>query len=243
MPLHPEVLDLMYEIYCKKTFENKIPVFYKDQLGRRTIGVGYLLDRDNGQKGNYKTAAQRLANLAAVRRMKGCFVKVIAGKPSEVLATEQEILQDWKDAGELKQTIGGDGRLQVKPLGTPRVMLKETAIRKLFDTINEIHLKKMSVYSWFQAFLDKWPADAQLGILAIAYAAPGLLSRGEPFGKVPQWCKVGSFDKAAQACLQSTWRGSMHRKEFFAKCFTAAHHARTNKEDENILHVRTMMAE
>jgi hypothetical protein len=61
------------------------------------------------------------------------------------------------------------------------------------------------VFNWFKALVTEWPAHAQLDIMAIAYAALGLLSRGKPFGKVPQWCNTGDFDEAAQACREPVW--------------------------------------
>lgn len=236
--LRPGVLDLLFEIYSKKTFENKIPEFYKDRKGLRTIGVGCLVEASD----------RAVVEAYALKKM---FVKTDPEtyQPTNEAVSKPEVMKDWERAKTFALKKDKNGSPQTTRIPKPGVMLTEAGIRQLFNDKNEHDLSTLAgetgrgkERSWFQAFLEEWPADAQLGILAIAFGGPGYLDLGKQFGKVPQWCKVGRFDKAAEACRQAVWGGSDYRKLFFANCFKAAHDIQNNKMDKDTFHIRQFMA-
>jgi GH24 family phage-related lysozyme (muramidase) len=240
--LRPGVLNFLWETYQEEAFENTIRELYKDRLGRRTIGVGVLLDCDiPGQKGSYTRPDQQAKNLAAVLKMKFVKVDPSTGKATRLPASREDVIKDWNDAGKIDQKVV-NAQKQTTRLRRPRVLLDEAEVRRLFDKMNGEHLAVMSKFSWYQDFLLRWPADAQLGILAIAYAGPGMLSAGQTFGKVARACKAGRFDEAAKECLRLSW-GKLHRRRFIAKCFEAADYVLANKKSEDCLYVRSFLAD
>jgi len=142
-------------------FEGVVPYMYLDIKGLVTVGIGNLID------------PVELAQALPFRW------KNSPGSP----ATPEHIAAEWqrlKDDPALAQA----GHLACAPL--TRLELDDAAIdsliaRRLAD--NEAHLKSRE---WFRQF-DAWPADAQLGLLSMAWA----MGPGGP----------GEFEHFRAACL------------------------------------------
>ena len=122
-------------------FEGIVDVFYKDILGLVTIGVGNLVDP--------MSAALGLPMLRA------------DGTP----ASQIEIAAEWK---RIKTAPGLEkqGWRAAKNIATLR--LSQDSIRTLVKAKCEANERALKAR--FSDF-DAWPADAQLGLLSMAWAA------------------------------------------------------------------------
>lgn len=152
-------------------FEGRVPYMYLDILGLVTIGVGNLIDP--------LEAAQALP-----------FRFKTTGSP----ATPDQIAQEWR-ALKNNTSLATKGYQACAAL--TQLDLADDAIDSLILarlTQNEGFLKRQQ---WFQNF-DTWPADAQLGLLSMAWA----MGPGGP-GGFPQFraaCQRLDFATAAAQC-------------------------------------------
>jgi hypothetical protein len=145
---------------------------YLDVLGLVTVGVGNLIDP-------VETA------LALPFQFKN---------DPGTAATQDQIAEEW-------QTLKSDTSLATKGYKAcalvTRLELSDDAINSLILsrlTQNESFLKRQQ---WFQGF-DSWPADAQLGLLSMAWA----MGPGGP-GEFPHFraaCQSLDFAAAAAQC-------------------------------------------
>jgi GH24 family phage-related lysozyme (muramidase) len=156
-------------------FEGVVPWMYLDIKGLVTVGVGNLIDPVG------------LATQLQFRFKPG------AATPG-ALATEDQIAEEWN-------TIKGDQSLAQKgyeacaPLTS--LELTDDAINALIAarlSQNESYLKRQTPFLNF----DTWPADAQLGLLSMAWAmGPG----GPPsFPMFSAACAKMDFATAAEQC-------------------------------------------
>ncbi len=154
-------------------FEGRVPYMYLDVLGLVTVGVGNLVD----------PVATAQALPFRFKNQPG-----IAAPASP--ATRDQIAAEWQ---RLKNdpTLKTSGHLACEPI--TQLELSDDAIDALIldrVTKNEAFLKGQQ---WFQDF-DNWPADAQLGLLSMAWAMG-------PAGP-------GGFPNFRGACLKLDFSGA-----------------------------------
>jgi GH24 family phage-related lysozyme (muramidase) len=153
-------------------FEGRIPYMYLDILGLVTVGIGNLIDP-----------------VATAQALPFCF-KNPPGNP----ATQDQITAEW-------QTLKNDPSLAAKghlaceaitQLALSNGAIDSLVLAKL--TQNESFLKRQQ---WFLSF-DTWPADAQLGLLSMAWA----MGPGGPGGFLHfrAACQALDFKTAAAQC-------------------------------------------
>jgi GH24 family phage-related lysozyme (muramidase) len=152
--------------------EGVVPWMYLDIKGLVTVGVGNLID------------PVELAVKLPFR---------FRTEP-HVAATSEQIAQEWHRIKN-NPALAKAGYRACEPL--TRLGLDETAVDTLFAstlTVNEAILKKTPSFEGF----DSWPADAQLGLLSMAWAlGPGGLARFTHFSAA---CRQLDFGGAAANC-------------------------------------------
>jgi hypothetical protein len=158
-------------------FEGRIPYMYLDVLGLVTVGVGNLVDP--------VSIAQALP--FRFKNNPGIAAPASAATPDQIAAEWQRLKND--------PTLKTRGHLACEPI--TQLELSADAIDDLIldrVTKNEAFLKSQQ---WFQSF-DTWPADAQLGLLSMAWA----MGPGGPAG-FPHFraaCQGLDFSVAATEC-------------------------------------------
>jgi hypothetical protein len=187
-------------------FEGRVKYMYLDSLGLVTVGVGNLIDSADPQA---STPEQALA-LPFVRHVNGD--PDIDGDP----ATAEEITGDWwrlKTRPELAKT----GHLGAKPLTTVHLTgadIDTLVARRLQSYEDE--LRKTPEF----ADLDDWPADAQLGLLSMAWAMGGGFASG---GRWPDFRgAVAARDWTAAAGDSHIGNGAPARNAADAQLFSNA---------------------
>jgi hypothetical protein len=161
-------------------FEGRVPYMYLDILGLVTVGVGNLIDP-----------------VQAAQALPFCFKNRPGISAPGSPATQDQITQEWQA---LKSTPGlaTKGFTACEPI--TQLELSDDAIDSIVLarlTQNESFLKRQQ---WFQNF-DTWPADAQLGLLSMAWA----MGPGGP-GGFPHFraaCQSLDFNTAAAQCKMS----------------------------------------
>lgn len=158
-------------------FEGRVPYMYLDVLGLVTVGVGNLVD-------------PVLAAQALPFRFKN---RPGIAAPGSA-ATADQIAAEW-------QTLKNDPSLKTRGYKAcepiTQLELSDDAIDSLIIdrlTKNESFLKRQP---WFQDF-DTWPADAQLGLLSMAWAM-GPAGPGT-FPSFRAACQRLDFNTAAAQC-------------------------------------------
>jgi hypothetical protein len=158
-------------------FEGRIPYMYLDVLGLVTVGVGNLVDPVQ--------TAQALP--FQFKNQPGIPAPGSPATPDQIAAEWQRLKND--------PTLKTRGHLACQPV--TQLELSDDAIDSLILdrlTKNETFLKGQP---WFQSF-DTWPADAQLGLLSMAWA----MGPGGP-GGFPHFCaacQTLDFGTAATEC-------------------------------------------
>lgn len=155
-----------------ETFEGVVPWMYLDIKGLVTVGVGNLID------------PIELALHLPFR---------FRNEPN-LAATTEEIEAEWRCI-KANTALARAGHKACEPL--TQLALDEVAIDALIATKlaeNEAILKESE---FFQGF-DSWPADAQLGLLSMAWAlGPNGPKR---FQKFAEACRNLDFVRAADNC-------------------------------------------
>jgi hypothetical protein len=158
-------------------FEGRVPYMYLDIKGLVTVGVGNLIDP-----------------VEAAQALPFCFKNkpgiTTPGSP----ATPDQIAGEWQ---RLKNnpSLATKGYTACEPI--TQLELSDDAIDSLISgrlTQNEGFLKSKQ---WFQNF-DSWPADAQLGLLSMAWAMGPAGPGGFPNFRVA--CQNMDFSTAAAEC-------------------------------------------
>ena len=111
-----------------------------------------------------------------------------------VLASQQEIMEEWNSIKNNFE-LASKGHRACK--GLTRLELSDESIDQLIKkrlASNEAFLKK---HKSFAAF-DEWPADAQLGLMSMAWAAGANLEK--TFPKFSAACGSMDFEAAAERC-------------------------------------------
>jgi len=160
--------------------EGVVKYMYLDIKGLVTVGVGNLIDPVSAAL----SLPFRYKNKPGVKN---------AGQ----LATKADIEAEWKLL-KGKPELAQKGHRACEPL--TNLELDDMAINTLIDkrlTQNESFLKRQKAFKDF----DKWPADAQLGLLSMAWAmGPGFSSSWPKFSAA---CEKMDFDAAAENCKMS----------------------------------------
>ena len=162
-----------FRVFSEK-FEGSIPFMYLDVKGLVTVGVGNLIDP---------------VELAQAQPFRFKDKPGIAAPGSP--ATADQIAAEWKKLKD-DPSLGKKGAGACKAITD--LELSDDSIGALISkrlTDNEGFLKRQQ---WFQAF-DTWPADAQLGLLSMAWA----MGPGGP-GEFPHFraaCQSLDFNTAA----------------------------------------------
>jgi hypothetical protein len=187
--MHAGVVEKLMQVLGSKNFERTIHEMYVDKLGLVTVGIGFLL----------KTAgdAKKLA---------------FTNKKTLKRASAAEIEAEWKRTNAL-----GSGANRIVPNPTLEIsnMEIEREFRKRANQFEHI-LKTRAPCCIYFGKLDDWPADAQLGLLAMSWSGPYKIASFVNFRKA---CKSMEFDKAAK---ESHMRVREQYNRFFATCFKNA---------------------
>jgi hypothetical protein len=188
--MHGGVVEKLRDVLGSEDFERTIPVMYVDGTGLVTVGIGFLI--------NTPWEAKRLN----FRHIKG-------DRP----ALKAEIEKEWYRTHAL-----GPGRKLRVP--NPTVELPDDEIEDEFERranqAETILTVRPYCRKWY-GNLAAWPADAQLGILAMAWSGPGQLAGFTEFRKA---CAAGNWKEAAK---QSHMKVRRQYNEFFARCFLNAY--------------------
>jgi hypothetical protein len=158
-------------------FEGHVPYMYLDVKGLVTVGVGNLVDP--------LEAAQALPF-----RFKNRTGIAAPGSPG----TQDQIAEEWQTLKN-NPALGTQGCKACEPI--TQLELSDDAIDSLILerlTKNESFLKRQP---WFVDF-DTWPADAQLGLLSMAWAM-GPAGPGQ-FSNFRAACQKLDFNTAAAEC-------------------------------------------
>ncbi len=158
-------------------FEGRVPYMYLDVRGLVTVGVGNLVDPI--------TEAQALPF-----RFKNNPGIAAPGSP----ATPSQIAAEWQTLKN-NPSLATRGFKACEPI--TQLELSDDAIDSLILdrlTKNEGFLKRQQ---WFQGF-DTWPADAQLGLLSMAWAMGPAGPGGFPNFRAA--CQRLDFNSAAAEC-------------------------------------------
>ena len=166
--MYPSVLAIWPAFTAQ--FEGRIPWMYLDIRGLVTTGCGNLIDPS------------------------GLALALPWAKPDGTYATTTEILTEWQavKAATWLAEAGAQAAGRVAVL-----RLSDAAIDGLVARVmasNEAALKQHPAFAGF----DAWPADAQIGLLSMAWAM------GPDFG--PGWplfsaaCAAGDWNAAAANC-------------------------------------------
>ncbi len=188
--MHGGVVEKLMEVFGSEDFERTIEVMYVDVDGRVTVGIGFLIDES--------WEAKRLK-----------FWNTDKKRP----AWKSEIQGEWDRAHRL-----GPGRNLRVP--NPTLELPEGEIVNEFwrraNQAEAILTVRPYCRKWF-GNLAAWPADAQLGLLAMAWSGPGQLAGFTEFRKA---C---AGEKWRDAAKQSHMKVRRQYNEFFAHCFMNAY--------------------
>jgi hypothetical protein len=167
------MLDAVRKVFrsFSEGFEGSVPHMYLDVKGLVTVGVGNLID------------AVELARSLPFRF-----------KTSGAPANSDQITAEW---AKLKQNpeLAREGAKACEAV--TQLDLSDDAIESLIlarVTSNEDFLKRQP---WFKDF-DEWPADAQLGLLSMAWAMGP--AGPEQFLRFRTACQQLDFNTAAKEC-------------------------------------------
>jgi hypothetical protein len=165
--------------------EGNIGHMYLDTKGLVTIGIGNLID------------PLSLATPLPFQFKIGNRAGAVAGR----IATTQEIEAEWRSLKNhpLKIALARRGARSCDPLTNLELTMLERQF--LFDRVT--NKQEMQLTAYFPDF-GKWPGDAQLGVMAMAW---GLGMYFPPrFPRFTAACRKQDFDAAAKECTISNWR-------------------------------------
>lgn len=177
-----------YFIAFNKKFEDQIKYMYLDIKGLVTIGVGNLIDVESASDTkNLKKVMEELVELPFV------YKKLVRGAGQK--ASSSDIEAEWKivKSEQKKAKIGASAFADITKLELEDKAITTLALKKA-DAM-ERELKTDPAFMNF----DQWPADAQLGLLSMAWALGASKIRlGWPNFKGA--CRKQDFDDMAKRC-------------------------------------------
>lgn len=180
-----------YFVTFNEPIEARVEYMYLDIKGLVTIGVGNLIDVERLTDVPGREAVLRqLSKLPFVYR---------SGANAGKAASEAEIRAEWSTVKQRQEwaKLGYRqfGRIALLRLGNDAI--DRLAMQKAYAM--ETELKRDGAFADF----DRWPADAQLGLLSMAWAlgAPKLKTHWPNFKSA---CQRQDFEAAAKHCEIST---------------------------------------
>lgn len=181
--MHPAAVSAWYPFI--KKHEGEIAFMYLDAKGLVTTGIGNLIDP-------MSMATSLPFQFRANNRHR---------TPAGQMATREDIETEWKylknhpnRASFIRQgarAIESSTSLELSPTNCQNLFWTKSKSneRKLLEHFSEFH---------------NWPADAQLGLMAMAWGlGPAFPPKWPKFSKA---CKAQDFDAAAANSNISTWR-------------------------------------
>ena len=165
--------------------EGNIPYMYLDKKMLVTVGIGNLID----------PLSQALTLPFQFKTNNA------AGIPASRAATRKEIETEWLSLKNhpTKAALARMGHTSCAKLTS--LELTTAARQRLFDRVTGEHETQLITY--FPDFA-KWPADAQLGLMAMAWGLGKYFPAKWP--KFTSACNKEDFDTAAGESSISTWR-------------------------------------
>ena len=201
--MHQSVKTALYDFL--KQYEGKVNFMYLDVKGLVTVGVGHLID-----------PVHQAIKLEF--RRKGGNSPVSSG----------EVTAEWQTVKSRKDLIprGGEAFASVTSLE-----LSDNGIKAMVASHAngiETYIKTNPAASKFYADFDKWPADAQLGFMGVAWGGIPIPQFG--WHKFPEACRVQDWDTAAAQC-KITSPIAAGRNEAHKAMFINAAAVRSNGDD------------
>lgn len=171
--MHASAKNALYDFL--KQYEGKVNFMYLDVKGLVTVGVGHLIDPIHQA-------------LKLEFRKKGGNSPVSAG----------EVQAEWQYVKSRKDLMmkGGEAYGAITTLE-----LSDNGIKAMVQSHAagiENYIKTNPAASKFYGDFDKWPADAQLGFMGVAWGGIPIPQFG--WHKFPEACRVQDWDKAAAEC-------------------------------------------
>jgi GH24 family phage-related lysozyme (muramidase) len=186
-------------------FEGRVHYMYLDTKGLVTIGLGNLIDSSEHSLQDPPASALSLP----------LFFKDAPGQQ----ATQGDIAQEWRGVKAFKQQATVTPQ---NPQGLSHTFFEgRTRLRMSDSTIDALAVRKLAEFEQALktgtaefANFDAWPADAQLGLLAMAWAMGPAFAQG---GKWPMFraaCQAQNWDAAAAQCKISNALPARNRAHF-----------------------------
>lgn len=173
--MHSSVRAFYRDFSATSEIEGLVKHMYLDTKGLVTIGIGTLIEQPSGS-----------ITADALR-----FAFTFKGDPGHA-AGAADILADFnavkhRGAGAGLRAYDMVTRLEI---GLPEI---DRLVREKLDSL-EARLRQTPEF----AGLDRWPADAQLGLLSMAYAMGGAFAEGGRYPSFRAACAALDFTRAAR---------------------------------------------
>ena len=193
-----------------KDYEGKVGYMYLDVKGLVTVGVGHLIDpvnRATSLKFGYKGSPGSSASAGEV-------------------AAEWQLVKSRKDlAPQGSAAFAPITKLELSDAGIEQMVLQAAGAI-------EDYIKSNASARAYYADWDRWPADAQLGFLGVAWGGIPLPQFG--WHRFPEACKAQDWASAAKECRISSPIAA-GRNEAHKRMFENAAQAKANGDDVSIL--------
>jgi hypothetical protein len=187
-----------------KLYEGKVNFMYLDKKGLVTVGVGHLIDPVNKA------------------------LELEFGHDGGGAASAGEITAEWQTVKSRKDLID-TGSKAFKAI--TKLMLTDKGIEEMVKASAEAienYIKTNASAQKFYANFDRWPADAQLGFMGVAWG--GIPLPQFKWYKFPEACRLEDWDTAAKECKISSPIAA-GRNEAHELMFLNAANARHNGDD------------
>jgi hypothetical protein len=187
--MHPHVVQKLMEVYGSEHFEKTIPNMYVDSSGLVTIGIGCKIDSPG-------EAVQMFKRLRGTKAAAASFKK--------------KVEEEWKRT----KALGIGPRI----VPHPTLAMSRDEIRKEFEHRADVFENTLKTDAFCRKRLgdiDKWPADAQLGLLGMVWAK-GPKGVCQEFREFCKACVDMDFLRAAR---QSHMKVREQYNRFFRTCF------------------------
>jgi len=200
-------------VELNEPLEGNVPFMHLDPRGLVRAGLGTLIDVTSAPLGP-PTAAERAASVSLANELGW---SADDGQPASREAVEAE----W-DLVKSRVDLAAQGAQAFRPLTTLR--LTGQAVELATHTKLERLAQQLRARDAFAGFED-WPADAQLGVLSMAWAVGPAFT----FPAFQAFVRDGDFASAAGVCRISPDQGTLRRRnDLNERCFR--HAARTVAE-------------
>lgn len=202
--------------------EARLPYMYLDSKGYVTTGIGNLIDSTKLPL-TAPTDAERSASLATVGRM--TWLRNSDGGS----AGSDEIAAEW-DTVKSRMDLAPRGGGHFAPPVTTLSIDDDEIDRIVFERLDQMEafLKKRPPFADF----DSWPADAQLGVLSMAWGMGPAFN----FPRFQGFAAVEDWENAATECRFNPDTGTItQRNDLNQQCFLNAERVRKEQLDPDAL--------